>query len=66
MQVKRDDVNLTDSEQGAIDCWVHGIAHLIDAFGQPRATTLMVCATGYLTVENGQDEQTNHGRDHRS
>lgn len=48
MQVKPDDVNMTQSEQDAIDCWAHGIAHLIDAFGQPRAISLMACATGYL------------------
>lgn len=66
MQVKPDDVNMTQSEQDAIDCWAHGIAHLIDAFGQPRAISLMACATGYLIEEKGQDEETNHGGDHRS
>lgn len=57
MRVKPDDVDMTDREQDAIDCWVHGIAHLIDAFGQPRATSLMVRAAGYLIEENDQDSK---------
>lgn len=67
MRVKQDDDNLTNSEQqDAIDCWVHGIAHLIDAFGRHRTTSLMVCATGYLIEENDPDEDTNHQGDNRS
>lgn len=38
----------TDPQARALDCWVHGLAHLIDAYGVDEAVRIAGC--GVLAV----------------
>lgn len=48
MTQKLDDVHVAEAEQRALDCWTHGIAHLVEVLGHRRSTALMTHLTAYL------------------